>query len=149
MQEARRELWKSAAGLTEAQLDARIGEGWSVLGNLEHLYAMEMFVAEALHGVLQAPAGAAVPPKVLAGLLDRSVKYNAPPSGHPSGRLGSVEEARQRLGESLAQLETVFSSVPAARQDSGCSMAHPVFGVRSVEQWKASGPAYARPYGPD
>ncbi|MGF7033372.1 hypothetical protein J2T17_004296 [Paenibacillus mucilaginosus] len=136
LREARQALWESVEGLSGDQLQQRVGESWSVLGNIEHLYAMEIFVAEALRGVLQAPAGEAAAPKDLGSLLDRSVKYNAPPFGHPSGKIDSLEEARQRLEESLVQLETVFSSVPESQEGSGYSMPHPVYGILSAAQWE-------------
>ncbi|MFD0697917.1 DinB family protein [Paenibacillus sp. GCM10027628] len=136
LQEARHALWKGIEDLSDDQLHTKIGDRWSVLENLEHIYLMEQTVGGLLRKAFQASAGEPAAEQNLESMIDRTNKYNAPPFGHPKGLFQNLDQAKQFLAESLSEMNDIFTSVEHSKLAT-YSLPHPVVGVLGLHQWEA------------
>lgn len=137
--EARARLWAVLADLTDGQLNVRPAEGWSVLDVLEHLYRMEMAVAEKLAEAIQRPPMEPVPFKEHANrfMLDRSQRFKAPPFCVPTGLFSSLLEARAGLDQSRQSIEAALAlaQCPDDLYTHALMFPLPAVGLLSAGQW--------------
>ena len=130
----------SVAGLSGAQLAYEPApEKWSIAEVVEHLALAEEFIRSAAAESLKTPAtaeqleaGCAKEEQVLAFILDRSQKFQAPEPVQPSGRWSSVEETLAAFRQQRAA--TVELIAGGADLRAHCAE-HPAFGPLDAYGW--------------
>ena len=139
LSETRNGVVDAVKGLSEAQWKFKpAADRWSVAEVVEHLALIEDILSQKVLGNLEkAPAGSAdrdakqVDTMILVKVLDRSTKYQAPPSAIPTGRW-TPADALEHFLAGRAQTAALLNSTPDLRQHV---INHPVLGPLDGYEW--------------
>jgi hypothetical protein len=139
LSESRSGVVDAVKGLSEAQWKFKPApDRWSVAEVVEHLALIEDILTQNILGNIEkAPAPSAdrdakqVDATVVAKVLDRSTKFQAPPQAIPSGRW-APSEALQLFLSGRTQTVALLKGTPDLRQHS---IDHPVFGPLDGYEW--------------
>jgi hypothetical protein len=139
LSESRSGVMDAVKGLSEAQWKFKPApDRWSVAEIVEHLALIEDVVTQNILGnIVKAPAPAAdrdpkqVDATIVAKVLDRTTKYQAPSFGTPTGRWAPAEALEHFLG-ARTQTVALLKSTPDLRQHA---IEHPVLGQLDGYEW--------------
>jgi hypothetical protein len=136
--ETRKGVEDAVKGLTDAQWKYKPGpDRWSVAEIVEHLAVIEDIIKGVFARLPEGPAPAAdrdaarVDAEMAAKVLDRSVKFEAPPQARPAARW-TPAGALEHFETSRAQTTELLRATPALRAHT---VLHPVFGPLDGYQW--------------
>jgi hypothetical protein len=136
--ETRKGVEDAVKGLTDAQWKYKPGpDRWSVAEIVEHLAVIEDIVKGVFAKLPDGPPPSAerdaakFDAEMVAKILDRSVKFEAPPQARPAARW-TTAETLQHLLASRAQNAEFLRSTPALRAHT---VLHPVFGPLDGYEW--------------
>jgi hypothetical protein len=140
LQQTRQAFLDSIAGLSEAQWTFRAGPGrWTIAEVAEHIAISETTILGIVTDqILKAPAVARNPTpipdeRLLAGLLDRTSKFQAPEMLKPTNRWATREALTKDF---IAAREKTAAYVKTTADDlRGHSGPHPVFKMLDGYQW--------------
>ena len=140
LQQTRRAFLDSIAGLSEAQWTFRAGPGrWTIAEVAEHIAISETTILGIVTDqILKAPAVPRNPnpipdEKLLAWLLDRTSKFQAPEMLKPTNRWATREALTKDF---IAAREKTVAYVQSTTDDlHGHSGPHPVFKMLDGYQW--------------
>ncbi len=138
--ERTRDLFTAAvAGLTPEQATWRAAaDRWSIAEVAEHLAASEDFIRRTIAGLLEAepaaepPADAAKDEQVLALIVDRSQKFQAPEPLAPQGRWENLAATMAHFADSRATTIRLVGDGTGLRTRAS---EHPAFGNLDAVGW--------------
>lgn len=140
LNQTKNDLIKSIKGLSEAQLKFKADSTrWSIADCVEHLALTEALFGQMIQGAMQKPADPAKRAEIkftddviIAKVIDRSGKAQAPEIIRPSGKFASTAEALKNLQENRDKTIQYFKTTQDdLRNHLG---AHPLFGTIDVYQ---------------
>lgn len=139
LSESRSGVVDAVKGLSEAQWKFKPAPGrWSVAEVVEHLALIEDILTQSILGNIErAPAPSTdrdpkqVDATVLAKVLDRTTKFQAPPAATPTGRWAPAD-ALQHFLDGRMRTVALLQSTPDLRQHA---IDHPVFGPLDGYEW--------------
>jgi hypothetical protein len=139
LSETRSGVLDAVKGLSEAQWKFKPApDRWSVAEVVEHLALIEDIVTQSILGNIgKAPAPSAdrdpkqVDAMILAKVVDRSTKFQAPPPAVPTGRWAPAV-ALEHFLDGRNQTVELLKSTPDLRHHS---IDHPVFGPLDGYEW--------------
>jgi uncharacterized damage-inducible protein DinB len=131
LEDSQRELHAAVAGLSDAQAAASPGpERWSVLECLEHVIAVEQRFVQRLKEAVQADAPTVDKQReaaLLARVVDRSTRAQAPELVRPSGRFRQLSDALDSYNATRAETVRFVDENHASLYPRALS--HPRFGA--------------------
>lgn len=131
----REALLASVSSLDDTQLNKRADHSsWSIMEVLEHLFLIEMVVANAIAEEAKNEGSIRTDDKPIHFTVDRRHKVKAPSFIEPSGEFMTIEEVRIKLNKSRKALVNAFVNVEESVLEQK-SYPHPVFGPLSLKQW--------------
>jgi hypothetical protein len=131
----REALLASVNSLNDTQLNERVEESsWSIMEVLEHLFLIEMVVANAITNEVRSEESVKAKDKPIHLTVDRRHKVKAPSFLKPSGEFMTLEEIKRKLTESREALMNAVYGVEDIILEKK-SFPHPVFGQLSLKQW--------------
>jgi hypothetical protein len=160
MQQTRKDFEKSVKGLSEAQLNFKAApDKWSVKEVSEHIARAEEFLGDATMKMMSSPATDTKSPmygkedQLVAGMTDRSKKFQAPEPLKPTGKwptekeiLKAFNEARDKNEDfvkktSEADLRAHVQDSPAGKLDAHewelFMAGHTARHIKQIEEVKA------------
>lgn len=134
-QKIREDLWKSVDGLSNEQLNEKVGEDrWTIAQVLEHLLLIEENAVKGIKAALTSEENATSPQKPVHLTVDRSRKVPAPSFLEPTDEYQTLESLKERMTKSREALKETIKG----KSDTDLtqkSFKHPVFGLLDVKQW--------------
>ena len=122
LETTKKNIEEAVKGLSEAQFNFKAGpDRWSVAQVLEHIAAAEDLMRGMIETqVLKAPAAPdrdvkKIDAMVLAGVPDRSHKFQAPEPLKPTNRFGTPAETLKHFQESRKKTEDLLKNTPDLR----------------------------------
>jgi len=124
LEQTKKNIEEAVKGLSEAQFNFKAGpDRWSVAQVLEHIAAAEDLLRGMIEEkVLKAPAATApdrdvkkIDAMVLAGVPDRSHKFQAPEPLQPTNRFGTPADTLKHFEESRKKTEDLLKNTPDLR----------------------------------
>ena len=130
LRDSQAEFHAVTKGLSEEQAHAKpAGDRWSVLDCVEHIAIVEGRVLDRLENPIMSPA----PPadraredKMLADLVNRATRFQAPEGSRPTGRYATLAEALAEFD--AARARTIAFAEKHGNGIYSISSVHPVFG---------------------
>lgn len=138
LEDTRQAFLKAIDGLTEAQWKFKAGaDRWSIAEVAEHIAISEDTILGMITGkILQAPAPTGqrtADEKVIAGLTDRSQKFQAPEILKPVNKWATREELTNAFN---ASRDKSIEWVKTTKEDLRAhATPHPAFGSLDAHQW--------------
>jgi uncharacterized damage-inducible protein DinB len=134
-EQVRQELLASVSGLSDELLNKRVEEeSWTIMQVLEHLYLIEMYIANMIADTLANGSIQPVKEKPIHLTVNRSKKVQAPSFSIPSDQFMTLEEMQEKLHQSRQLLMKVSKeAIPSDLEQK--SFPHPAFGPISLKQW--------------
>lgn len=131
----REALLASVNSIDDTQLNERPNStSWSIMEVLEHLFLIEMVVANAITEQVKNEKSVRAEDKPIQFTVDRRHKVKAPSFIEPSGGFMTLEEVTKKLARSREALVKSVASVEESVLEQK-SYPHPVFGPLSLKQW--------------
>ncbi len=122
LEEARDGVFLATNGLSEAQWNYRPASGgWPVAGIVEHMVVIQdLILGPIAEALANSPEASGAGPETIDAIIktkipDRSRKFQAPESVHPTGRWSSCESLK-RLSANTQRLIERLESAPGLRE---------------------------------
>ncbi|MFD0957571.1 DinB family protein [Virgibacillus alimentarius] len=133
--EARQEILDVVSGLSDEVLNKKVEEDrWSIMQVLEHLYLIEKAVTHSIADQIENGENKEVSKKPIEMSVDRSTKAKAPSFAQPSNEFITLNEMKEKLAASRADLTKLAESAEAKILEQR-TYPHPAFGDLSLKQW--------------
>ncbi len=131
----REALLASVSSIDDTQLNERPNyTSWSIMEVLEHLFLIEMVVANAITEQVKNEKSVRAEDKPIQFTVDRRHKVKAPSFIEPSGEFLTLEEVTMKLAKSREALVNAVANVEESVLEQK-SYPHPIFGLLSLKQW--------------
>ncbi|RKQ16766.1 DinB family protein [Ureibacillus endophyticus] len=132
---ARDELLKEVESLSDEVLNQKPStDQWSIKQILEHLFLMEIAIANIIKEQLENGEVQTAKPKPIEATVNRKYKVSAPEFSVPTNDFATLEELKEKLAMSRQELKTVVEKADQIDLENK-AYPHPAFGLISLSQW--------------
>jgi uncharacterized damage-inducible protein DinB len=128
----RDELWALVEGLTDEELNKKIGDGkWSIAQVLEHLLLTEQHILQEIKGSLTRKE---TKEKPVHYTVNRSHKVEAPEQLVPSNEFHTLDSLKEKMVKSRENIEKKLEQF-SEEELNQLSLYHFAFGSVKLKQW--------------
>ncbi|MEL4026014.1 DinB family protein [Lysinibacillus endophyticus] len=132
---ARDELLKEVESLSDEVLNQKPStDQWSIKQILEHLFLMEIVIANIIKEQLENGEVQTAKPKPIEAAVNRKYKVSAPEFSVPTNDYATLEELKEKLAKSRQELKSVVEKADQNDLETKAYL-HQAFGLMSLSQW--------------